>query len=146
MKNQIKDFLNEEEIFRVNTLVNSYGMDEEWILAKLTEDHEHNSKELDCCDGSAGLMYDCYVNTHYTYLGSLGKLPYQIWQRFFAEFEEWLHKKFEPVCYRELLKEVVLPNDEYREYFKTYLRKDLLKVLLKKIDLRNQDIKEVYHV
>lgn len=111
-------------------------------LYKLSEEFGSDSEPVDVYNE---LPFEEEI-FHDTYLGSLGKLPYQVWQRFFVEFKEWLYTKYEPVCYRELLKEVVLPNDEYREYFKNHLRKDLLKVLLKKIDLRNQDIKEVYHV
>lgn len=150
MKNKIKNFLNEEEIFRINQLVESFHYPEEDILESLTTDHELNSKELDRFDVSAGMMYDCWVDTRQNYLASKGKLPYQVWNSFVKRFNAWLETRILLVSLRQVITEVILENEDYKNYF-TSGRKTLLKqnfeYILKRIEDRNNEInKEVSHV
>jgi hypothetical protein len=108
-----KSFLNEEEIFRVNYLVNSFGMSEESILEKLTDNHAENFAWLDKCDACASMMYDCHVNSHISYLSFLGKTPAQIQNRFRKCFEGWLSKQGETNI-RRVICEVINVDDDFK--------------------------------
>lgn len=128
--------LTDEESFRIKTLVNSWGMCEETILSRLSNDHEMNCKVLNQCDASASMMWDCYIDTRNTYKESLGLLPYQVWNSFRNDFEKWLEETQSCVCYRDMIKELVLPNERYKDYFKKY--QVLNKYINRMIDEHNE--------
>lgn len=144
MKTQILKNLTEEEIFRVQKLLN-FGFTADTILSELGSDHQQNSRVLSLYDGSASMMYDCYVDTHQDYLGSKGKLPYQVWNSFVKKFNEWLKTRTNLVCYRQVIHELILVNEDYREYFQNVrkeLREQDLKYILQQIENRNQELQD----
>lgn len=136
--------LNEEELFRVNYLVKSFGMSEEFILARLTSNHVANVRRFEQFDASASMMFDCLVDSHNAYMASKRKLPYQVWNSFREEFLTWLKHRPDIVNVRMMLIEIVLCNEDYKNYFKTY--KPLWKFINRMIEEHNEFYKEVSHV
>ena len=136
-------FLNEEELFRIDYLVHSFGLSEECILATMSANHALNAERLDGFDASASLMFDCMVNSHTAFIGSKKKLPYQVWNSFREEFLIWLKHRSDIVNVRMMLKEIVLCNEDYKNYFMT--DEPLWKFINREIEEHNVFYKEVDH-